>query len=242
MIKLNPTTIKYSTYPFFWCHFTIAMADKEQVKPLASASAELRSDDHIFLPPPDPKLHLHRNKYIMCCGCFAALLLILAVIGIVLGFTVFHIKTPDIKIDSLSFPNDTLSSNSGIIVVASVSVRNPNVASFKYSKASIEIYYHDKVIGEGETPPGEVKAKDTLRMNVTVEIEPWKMDDASSLIKDWNSGSLSISSYTEIPGRVKILGSIKKNYLVKISCSLTYNSKSKTIQGQDCDQRVRISV
>ncbi|KAA0042714.1 hypothetical protein IC582_022415 [Cucumis melo] len=217
------------------------MADKEQVKPLASATAELRSDDHIFLPPP-PKLNLYRNKYIKCCGCFSALLLILAVIGIVLGFTVFHIKTPDIKIDSLSFPNDTLSSNSGIIVVASVSVRNPNVASFKYSKASTKIYYHNKVIGEGETPPGEVKAKDTLKMNVTVKIEPWKIDDASSLIKDWNSGALSISSYTEIPGRVKLLGAIKKNYLVKISCSLTYNSKSKTIQRQDCDQRVRISV
>ncbi|CAK9310912.1 unnamed protein product [Citrullus colocynthis] len=218
------------------------MADKEQVKPLASAADEVRSDDDIFLPPP-AKLHLHRNKYIKCCGCFAALLLILAVIGIVLGFTVLHIKTPDIKIDSLSILNHTSSSNKGIIVVvASVSVRNPNVVSFTYSKALTKIYYHDKVIGEGETPPGKVKAKDTLKLNVTVEIELEKIDDASSLIKDWNLGALHISSYTEIPGRVKLLGSIKKNYVVNISCSLTYNSKRQTIQDQDCDQRVRISV
>ncbi|XP_038875804.1 uncharacterized protein LOC120068170 [Benincasa hispida] len=218
------------------------MADKEQVKPLASATVEPRSDDDIFLPPP-AKLHLHKNKYIKFCGCFAALLIILAVIGIVLGFTVLHIRTPNIKIDSLSFLNSTSSSNSRIIfVVASVSVRNPNVASFKYSKASTEIYYHGTVIGEGETPPGEVKAKDTLKMNMTVEIEPEKIDDASSLIKDWNLGALNISSYTEIPGRVKILGSIKKHFLVKITCSLTFNSRSEMIQGQDCDQRVRISV
>lgn len=84
----------------------MAMADKEQVKPLASAAAQLRSDDDLFLPPP-AKLRLHKNKYIMCCGCFAAILLILAVIGIVLGFTVLHIKAPDIKIDALSFSNST---------------------------------------------------------------------------------------------------------------------------------------
>ncbi|XP_022995815.1 uncharacterized protein LOC111491239 [Cucurbita maxima] len=214
------------------------MPEKDQVKPLASPATHLRSDDDQFLPPP-AKLRLHRNKYIMCSGCFAALLLILAVIGIVLGFTVLHIKTPDLKIDKLSFSNTT--SNGGIIIVASVFVRNPNVASFKYSKATMMIYYHGAMIGEGETPGGEAKAKDTMTMNVTVEIKAEEMDEGLSLMEDLKSGGLNISSYMEIPGRVKIIGFIKKMFEVKLECSFTYNAKTQTIEKEDCDERVKIS-
>lgn len=125
--------------------------------------------------------------------------------------------------------------------MASVSVWNPNVASFKYSKTTTEISYHGEVIGEGETPSGEAKAKETMKMNLTMEIEPEKIDEISDLMKDFNSGALNISSYTEIPGRVKILGFIKKSLVVKMNCSLTYNSKSQTIQGEDCEQHVKVS-
>lgn len=124
-----------------------------------------------------------------------------------------------------------------------VSVRNPNIATFKYSKATTDISYDGDVIGEGEIPPGEAKAKDTMKMNVTVEIEPEKIDDdtLSSLMKGLNFGALNISSYMEVPGRVKIFGIIKKNLVVKMNCSFTYNTKTQTIEGQDCDQRVRVA-
>ncbi|XP_022146047.1 uncharacterized protein LOC111015350 [Momordica charantia] len=217
------------------------MAEKEQVKPLAAfppGQSRSDDDDRFLLSP--AKLRLQTHKYIKCCGCFAALLLILAVVGIVLSFTVLHIKNPNIEIDTLSFSNS--GSDGEMIIVASVSVKNPNVASFKYSKTTTKIYYGGKVIGEGETPAGEAKAKETMKMNVTVAIGLEKIDDVSSLMKDLNSGSsLNINSYTKIPGRVKILGFIKKNLLVRMNCSMTYNTRSQTIQGENCNQPVEVS-
>ncbi|XP_022930165.1 uncharacterized protein LOC111436674 [Cucurbita moschata] len=49
-----------------------------------------------------------------------------------------------------------------------------------------------------------------MTMNVTVEIKAGEMDKGLSLMEDLKSGGLNISSHTEIPGRVKIIGFIKK--------------------------------
>ncbi|XP_023536240.1 uncharacterized protein LOC111797470 [Cucurbita pepo subsp. pepo] len=53
-----------------------------------------------------------------------------------------------------------------------------------------------------------------MTMNVMVEIEAEEMDEGLSLMEDLKSGGLNISSHTEMPGRVKIIGFIKKRWIV----------------------------
>uniref|UniRef100_A0A2N9GUH8 Late embryogenesis abundant protein LEA-2 subgroup domain-containing protein n=1 Tax=Fagus sylvatica TaxID=28930 RepID=A0A2N9GUH8_FAGSY len=138
----------------------MAMAEREQVKPLAPAGYHTsRSDEDEIL---SNQLKLKQRKYLKCCGCFTALLLILAVLIIVLTFTVFHIRDPMVRINSLTLQNlanGTVRQGVNITLIADVSVKNPNAASFIYSNSTTTIYYHGEMVGEARIPSGKAKAR-----------------------------------------------------------------------------------
>lgn len=219
------------------------MAEREQVKPLTPAGYHTsRSDEDEIL---SKQLKLKQRKYLKCCGCFTALLLILAVLIIVLTFTVFHIRDPMVRINTLTLQNleladGTLRQDVNITLIAGVSVKNPNAASFIYSNSTTTIYYHGEMVGEARIPSGKAKARHTLSMNVTVDIVPSKVLGVPSLKSDLTSGGLKMmSSYTEMRGQVKILNIAKKNVEVKINCTMTYNFSSQAIQDQNCHPDIR---
>uniref|UniRef100_F6HUN9 Late embryogenesis abundant protein LEA-2 subgroup domain-containing protein n=1 Tax=Vitis vinifera TaxID=29760 RepID=F6HUN9_VITVI len=181
------------------------MAEKDQSKPLAPAGYNLRSDEEEAMSRELKKLP--PRKYIKCCGCITALILIQAVILLVLAFTIFRVKDPVIKMNGMRIGPLELEDSTNLTLVADVSVKNPNVASFIFSNATTSITYNGTVIGQARTPPGKAKARRTLRMNVTVEIIPEKIMAVTRLL---SSRAINISSYTRIAGRVKIIKIIKK--------------------------------
>ncbi|TQE08490.1 hypothetical protein C1H46_005965 [Malus baccata] len=215
---------------------------KEQVKPLAPANSHyLRSDEEEVA-----SLHikLRQRKYVHCCGCVSAVFLIIAVTAIVLGFTVFHVKDPMIKMNEvtvqrLEFANGNLRTDINITLLADVSVKNPNVASFKYSNATTLVYYSRTEVGEGKTPAGVAKARRTSRINVTVDIVPGKILGVPGLMREVASGELNMTTYTRIQGKVKVV-LVKKNVVVELNCTVRYNFSSREIQGEDCKRRVRL--
>ncbi|XVE57972.1 hypothetical protein DITRI_Ditri04bG0132300 [Diplodiscus trichospermus] len=213
------------------------MAEHEQVKPLAPAAFQTRSDDEEAL---STELNLKKRKYIQCCGCITALLLIQAVVILVLFFTVFRIHDPKIRMNSVTIqrlellPNGSLRIDVNVTLLADVSVKNPNVATFKFNNSTTLVYYGGRVVGEGIHLQGKAKARRTLRRNVTVEILPEELLAVPSLTKDIASGAFNISSYTRISGRVKILNIIKKNVVVKFNCSMTYRLSGGEFHGETC--------
>ncbi|KAJ9706046.1 hypothetical protein PVL29_001558 [Vitis rotundifolia] len=209
------------------------MAEKDQAKPLAPAG--LRSDEEEAMSRELKKLH--PPKYIKCCGCITALILILAVTLLVLAFTIFRVKDPVIKMNGIRFGQLELEDGANLTLVADVSVKNPNVASFRFSNATTSITYNGTMIGQARTPPGEAKARRTLRMNVTVEIIPEKIMAVPRLL---SSRAINISSYTRIAGRVKILKIIKKNVVVKLNCTMMVNLTSREIERQSCKRHLWI--
>lgn len=61
------------------------MARRDQVKPLAPVEVHRpRSDEDEVL---FAQFKLRQRKYLKCCGCVAALFLILAVVSLILAFT-----------------------------------------------------------------------------------------------------------------------------------------------------------
>ncbi|KAG5565915.1 hypothetical protein RHGRI_001737 [Rhododendron griersonianum] len=121
------------------------MAEKEH-RPLAPASIRPSSDDQ------EAALYLkkiHNKKYIKCCGCILALLLIQIIVVVILIFTVFKVKNPiitmnSVTVDKLELINGTTipKSGSNMTLTIDVSIKNPNVASFKYPNTTTTIYYH----------------------------------------------------------------------------------------------------
>ncbi|KAK3227918.1 hypothetical protein Dsin_007787 [Dipteronia sinensis] len=217
------------------------MADNDQVKPLAAAH-HLRSDyeDHEAM---SAQSDLRRKKlYIQCCGCLTVLLLIPVVVFIVLFTTVCHVKNPGMRMNSVSIQRqlEVVDGDQNITLLVDVQMKNPNYASFKFINATSVVYYDGVAVGEGRIPAGMAKARRTLRMNVTVDIVPAKVLMVQKLRSDnMNSETWSLSSYTRIIGKVKMLKIIKKNVVVVLNCSFTYNVSSQAIQ-DSCTQRVKL--
>ncbi|KAJ4711991.1 Late embryogenesis abundant protein [Melia azedarach] len=216
------------------------MATREQAKPLAPSAHQFYKDelDEVI----SKQFKLRRRRYIQCCGCFTALLLIAMVIIIVLA-TVIHVKDPSIRMNSVTiqhmefFDNRTIRFDRNITLLADVSVKNPNMATLRYSSTTTTIYYEDTLVGESRIPPGFAKARRTLRMNMTVDIIPEKLLSVPSLSTDlFAYKALNMSSYTRIAGRVKVLKIFKKSVSVKMNCTITYNFSSQAIQ-DNCRRR-----
>ncbi|XP_030955725.1 late embryogenesis abundant protein At1g64065-like [Quercus lobata] len=221
----------------------MAMAEREQIKPLAPTGYQTSSsDEEKFLPK---HLKYHHRKCIKCFGCFTALLLIIAVIMLVLAFTVFHIRDPMVRMNgltltNLNLSNETLRQDFNVTLIADVSVKNPNAATFRYDNSTTTIYYHDAVVGEARIPSGKAKARRTVRMNMTVDIIASKVLAVQNISSVLISGQLNVSSYTKITGRVKVLNIVNKHVVVTMNCTVTYNFLSQGIQYQDCHPYVHV--
>lgn len=218
------------------------MPEKEQARPLAPATYIARSDEDEAM---SAHFTLRRPRYLKCCGVTAALFLILAVVALVLFFTVFHVKDPIVRMTRVQIPQlaqlvanrTALSGGANIIAVAEVSVKNPNVASFRYGNSTTRIDYGGEVVGEGRIPAGKAPARRTQRLNVTVEVSPAKILVAPRLGDDVAAGILKMESYTKIDGRVKILRIIRKRVVVTLNCNITYTINTSAIQ-EDCRPHV----
>ncbi|GAV85089.1 LEA_2 domain-containing protein [Cephalotus follicularis] len=220
------------------------MPGDEQVKPLAPASLRISSDynDEAMSVQPNK---LHKRNCIMCCGCVTALLLIIAVTMLVLIFTVFRIKDPIITMNQVTIQqmvntsiNRDLTQN--VTLVADVSVKNPNVVSFKFGNTTTTASYGGTVVGEGRGPAGRAKAKRSIRMNITLDIMPQRLLAIPRFWSDVSSGALNMSSYTSISGKVKVLKIFNKHVVVRMNCTFTYNVSTQAILQDQCVTHVKV--
>ncbi|KAK6920070.1 Late embryogenesis abundant protein, LEA_2 subgroup [Dillenia turbinata] len=216
------------------------MVEGEQVRPLAPALGRVSSDGGAA------SLHqkkLRRRRCIRCCGCIGAVYLIQVIVIIILIFTVFRVKDPVIKMNNvkvlhLDLINGTIPApGSNMTLLADVSVKNPNYVSFKYGNTTTSVYYRGTLVGEARNGPGESKARRTSQMNVTVDIIVNQVLSNPNIKTDYESGTVSMTSYTRVGGKVKILF-IKKHILVKMNCTITANVTSQQIDDLKCKKNV----
>ncbi|CAI9094196.1 OLC1v1029890C1 [Oldenlandia corymbosa var. corymbosa] len=196
------------------------------------------------LPPEliQPCQRRHR-KYILCCGCTTALILMLLVIFLVLFFTVFTARSPDmiietVKVEGLDKVNWTdIRPFTNVTVLARVAVKNKNIATFKFQNATTVLHYDGNFIGLAESPRATAKAGKTLRFNVTMDILIANILNVSSLQEDYLSGILPVNSYTRLSGKVKIFNIIKRNFVVRTNCTSRVNVTSYMIIHRSCKKK-----
>ncbi|KAL3615676.1 hypothetical protein CASFOL_041337 [Castilleja foliolosa] len=216
----------------------------DQARPLAPAADRLISSD--YDESSSPRKTRRRRQWVKCCAIAAALLLIKAAVIVALIFTVFKVKDPVIQMNGVAVERLDLVSGttmprpgSNMTLNADVSVKNPNYASFRYQNTTTAIYYRGVVIGEARGPPGRARARRTMRMNVTVDVMTDRVISQPGLGSDISSGLLTMSSYTVVGGRVKIL-MIRKHVTVRMNCSMTVNISSQAIQQMKCRRKVKL--
>ncbi|XP_057979885.1 uncharacterized protein LOC131165808 [Malania oleifera] len=221
------------------------MAAEEQVLPLAPAAGRQTSDHGS--PLPVAATRPSRARRIRCCACAAALTLLTAAVAVVvLALTVFRIKGPEIKLNGIAVSRLELVAGTAVprpgttvSLTADVSVKNPNAASFKYGNTTTALYYWGAEVGEARGPPGRAGARRTVRMNLTVEFMTDRlMVQAANLSREMREGVLTMSSYTRVGGRVRMLKIIRKHVTVKMNCTVSLNITTRAIQQQRCKRHV----
>ncbi|XP_047965761.1 uncharacterized protein LOC125210239 [Salvia hispanica] len=192
--------------------------------------------------PPEELISHRRQRCLKCCGCSAALLLILAVTILILMLTIFNVKHPtleitSVKIDGLdSLSNDTNNNNNNTnpTLAAGVSIKNPNAASFKFHEAATEVYFDGTLVGEGRAPAGEAGPRRTRRVDVLVDLVVGRLVGVSRFESDFERGGLEISVYTRVKGVVKVTNVIKRSFVVNITCGMNVDLRSKVVQDRSC--------
>lgn len=223
------------------------MVERDQVKPLAPSVDHPTSDEEETIINHRDKTNLRQKKCIKICVFIAVPLLVLAIIIIILMFTIFKIKNPVINLNRVTInqlnvgSTNSAGSVSNMSLTAEVSVKNPNVASFKYGNTTTRLYYGGTmVIGEARGPGGQARARRTMRMNITVDVMTSKILSDPNLQSDLSRGLIPISSYTKVGGRVKMLSFIRRHINVVMNCSVMINVTSQAIQQQKCNRKVEL--
>ncbi|KAK1282118.1 hypothetical protein QJS10_CPB22g00020 [Acorus calamus] len=222
------------------------MVDQDQVKPLAPANERALSPTMVDQYAAGSLYRRHRRS-VLCGGCCLSTLVIVGVVVLILALTVFKVKDPELTLNSITIDNlnvDPLTSNSLVSVNATlrtdVSIKNPNHASFRFGNSTTNFYYEGDTVGVAYAPSGKASAQKTLRMNVTVNVLIDQVASDSRLRRDLLNGSVNLTSYTELGGRVNVLGIVKKHIDIALNCSMTMDLSltHQDINTNDCHARV----
>lgn len=75
-------------------------------------------------------------------------------------------------------------------------------------------------------------------MNVTIDVITDRVVSSPDFATDLGSGLLTMSSFSRVPGQVKILNLIKRH--VKMNCTTTFNISTQAIKEQSCKRKVKL--
>jgi hypothetical protein len=84
-----------------------------------------------------------------------------------------------------------------------------------------------------------IKARKTSGLNVTVDVMADRLVSSPNLLGDVANGEMIMSTYSVIPGRVKMLF-IKKHVEVKMNCTMTINISKRGIEDLNCKHKVKL--
>ncbi|XP_074566398.1 uncharacterized protein LOC141823018 [Curcuma longa] len=171
-----------------------------------------------------------------CFGCFGAAVIVLGITALVLALTLFKVKDPEFTINSLSLAGSHFAVANGAVdddvlsvflfnftFEADVSLKNPNVASFRFGSTATTFFYEETAVGVAYAPAGEVGADRTVRMTVRVDVmtNPVARRMNVTAEKLVTGVEVELKSLTEVQGRMKVWGMYKRDLDVKVSCDIT---------------------
>uniref|UniRef100_A0ACD5TEU3 Uncharacterized protein n=1 Tax=Avena sativa TaxID=4498 RepID=A0ACD5TEU3_AVESA len=172
--------------------------------------------------------YLRKRRWLLCCcGCCVLAVVIVGLVVLVLALTVLKVKDPRLTMNGVSLTalSTGAGSDSGlaanVTVTADVSVKNPNVASFRFSQSATEVYYRGQTVSVAYVPAGRVGARRTARMNMTVDI----LGDRFARVLNVTGGLVlgqeyDLTTYTEMNGTVRVLGVYERELQIRMNCSI----------------------
>nr|XP_010324637.1 uncharacterized protein LOC104648615 [Solanum lycopersicum] len=227
-------------------------SSRDQVRPLAPSSHRIHIENEEGVNYTSTsstelsKKQLRRRRCVKCCGCCGITTIIIGIIILILALTIFKVKDPTIRMNSIRFEglssltsSSNLQSNMNITVSADISIKNPNAVSFKFNPATASLIYNDRIIAEAMLPRGSARARRTFSMNVIIVVMVEKLIAIPRLTSDLIAGELSISMSTNINGKVN-LGVFKKSVDIRMNCDMVVGIQRQDVKDINCERKVSL--
>lgn len=214
------------------------MADHDHSLPFAPNKIHQRSDEEIATFKA-----LRKERSGKCFVYVFAGIVILCLLTLVFALIVLRFRFPDVNLSSVAVKNLRLSnvgtassSNSSFsaTLVAEVTIKNTNFGRFNFENSTMSVLYGGMNVGDIRIGRWSVKARETRKMNVAVEVRSNRLSDTKNLSSDMMSGMLKLNSYASLSGRVNLLNIIKKRKIAEMNCTMTLNLTSGAIEDLQC--------
>ncbi|WOK96738.1 hypothetical protein Cni_G05445 [Canna indica] len=201
-------------------------------------------------------LDAHRHKQLrrrrrrrLCCFLCLFFLALLIVAAVVLALTVFKIREPQAELVSVRvagvsprviLPAMRLELN--LTLDLSVLVHNPNYAAFSHADGGLtHLFYRGTQVGEATVAPGRIPSRgsELLRLALAVDVDRIAAE-LGDLIADVLAGAVAFDTDTRLPGRVTILGFVKRHAVATSKCHVVFGVSDLKVRSQDCTQSTKL--
>ena len=181
------------------------------------------------------------------CLAVIALIVVLVLVMVILGLTVFKAKRPVNTVNSVALKDFDVSVdiarlrvNLNVSLDVNLSVKNPNKVGFKYTNSTAVLKYRGQVVGEAPIPASKISADQTSTMNLTLTLLADRLISNANVYSDVISGTLPLSTFTRISGKVNILSIIKIHVVSYTSCDLSINVLNRSVASQTCHYKTKL--
>lgn len=182
------------------------------------------------------------------CVVSAIVLIVIVIVLVIVGVTVFKVKHPVTTIDTVSLQDfqisfavlPPISVKLNLTLATQVSISNPNKLGFKYTDSSAYLDYGGDTVGQATIPAGTISAGQTLPMNLTLTVMADRLlSNVSVLFSDVTKGTLPLTTYTRISGKVTILF-VKIHVVSYTTCNLLISVADRNISSNDCTYKTKL--
>ncbi|XP_008803236.2 uncharacterized protein LOC103716837 [Phoenix dactylifera] len=184
-----------------------------------------------------------RRCLMICCLVAAVIIILLVVTFVILYFTMFKPKQPEVVakpvyLRNMEFgllPVPTLNVSLGLDVF----VKNQNRAGFKYDNTTTSIYYRGVLVGVASIEAGTIDARATDVIPTVADLQAGKIILNPSFLPDVVSGSLNFTSSSNLEGDVILLDIFKLHASTRVSCDISVFLMTSSISST-CHSKVKI--
>ncbi|XP_068309378.1 late embryogenesis abundant protein At1g64065-like [Pyrus communis] len=174
------------------------------------------------------------------CFAYIAIFVVFQIIVLaIFGATVMKIKTPNVRLRSVTVQSLDYSSGSNspffnMTLIAEVSVRNKNFGHFKFDPTKANVTFGGVIVGQGDIIKARAKARKTKRMNVTIEVNSDGISDGAKLGTEVSSGNVTLSTLATVRGKVTLMKMMKKRKTAHMNCSMIVNLPNQLVYDLAC--------
>uniref|UniRef100_A0A0E0L3X8 Late embryogenesis abundant protein LEA-2 subgroup domain-containing protein n=1 Tax=Oryza punctata TaxID=4537 RepID=A0A0E0L3X8_ORYPU len=195
--------------------------------------------------------HRRRRRVLIWVSFAVLVLLLVAAAAAIAALAVLRPRDPTTELLSVNATGatprvvslPTVSIQLNVTFLLLVRVRNPNPAEFRHGAASTTLLYRGAEVGAADVPAGMVPSRGaaTLRLNMTVQADRVvAAAGVGGLLGDVLAGEMEFEARTEVSGRVKLLGLVRRSAVARSLCRVVIGVADVKVRRQECHNESKL--